>query len=333
MRFSLLLLPALAGCACEPAVPTVCGVAAGADVVDPCGASADGGTGALPGTPDPGSVPTGTVGANGGTVDRLWFATTGDTRPATCNATGSYPKAAIQQIATAMKALKVQFTLDLGDHMFVCSDQGGLTAAQLDAAAQDQMGFYMTAIASGPAAWWMTMGNHECDASFTGGFCAVGGAHDPNFAAYMSALQRTQPYYSNDVTTSLGKARFVVIADDAWDSAQETWLNSTLADADANVRYTIVSRHHPVQGSRTGVAAILNILSQHKYTLLLTAHNHDYEHDASTWSGRSAVVGLGGAGGYWGFGTVLQNTDGTLTFVRRDANGNPLGNVWSVGPQ
>ena len=85
--------------------------------------------------------------------------------------------------------------------------------------------------------------------------------------------------------------------------------------------------------TRTGAAEILSILQQHKYTLLLTAHNHDYEHDVSTWSGRSTVVGLGGAGGRWGFGTVLQNLDGTLTFVERDANGNPIGTPWSVSPQ
>jgi hypothetical protein len=67
--------------------------------------------------------------------------------------------------------------------------------------------------------------------------------------------------------------------------------------------------------------------------MILTAHNHDYEHDTATWNGRSAVVGLGGAGGRWGFGTVLQNADGSLTFVRRDANGNPIGAAWTVSPR
>ncbi len=45
------------------------------------------------------------------------------------------------------------------------------------------------------------------------------------------------------------------------------------------------------------------------------------------------MVGLGGAGGYWGFATVLQNADGTLTFIQRDANGNPVGATWQVSPQ
>jgi len=304
------------------------------DVVDPCGVPPGGSTGALPGTPDPGAVPVGSVGANGGSVDRLWFATTGDTRPSHCNQASEYPRAAIAQVATAMKALRVQFAVDLGDHMYVCSDQGGLSQAQLDAEARAQMGVYMAAIASGPATWWMTLGNHECQAAFaTGSACAVGGPHDANFAAYMAALHRPQPWYANDVHTSLGLARFVVVADDAWSAAQSAWLSSTLADADAHAKYTIVVRHHPVQGSRSGRPEIVDILRQHKYSLLLTAHEHDYQHDPVGWQGRSAVVGLGGAGGKWGFGTVLQNASGSLTFVRRDANGNPIGASWTVSPQ
>jgi hypothetical protein len=303
-------------------------------VVDGCGPHGDGGTGALPGTPDAGEVPQGTVAFDGGTVDRLWFATTGDTRPSSCNDTAGYPRAAIAQIGAAMKALQVQFAVDLGDHMYVCSDQGGLTPAQLDAAAQTQMSDYLRAIAAGPSTWWMTMGNHECDAAYNlGASCIVGGAHDPNFAAYLSALGRPQPYYAIDVQTSQGLARFVVIADDSWDAAQSSWLKQTLADADARARYTIAVRHHPVTGTRTGSQEIVTILQSHKYSLILTAHNHDYEHDTASWNGRSAVVGLGGAGGAWGFGTVLQQTDGSLVFVRRDANGNPIGAAWAVSPQ
>jgi len=258
-------------------------------------------------------------------VDRLWFATTGDTRPAECDQTNAYPKAAIAQIAAAMKALRVQFTLDLGDHMYVCN--------QSDAEARQQMGFYMEAIAQGPSVWWMTMGNHECGSSAYPYACFIGGPPDANFSAYMAALRRPLPYYANDVQTSLGLARFVVIADDSWNATQAAWLRDTLTDADARATYTIVARHHPVQGTRTGVPEILSVLQQHKYAMILTAHNHEYQHDSATWQGRSAVVGLGGAGGKWGFGTVLQASDRRLVFVQRDANGNPIGAPWMVGPQ
>jgi hypothetical protein len=190
------------------------------------------------------------------------------------------------------------------------------------------MAYYMDAVAQGPSTFWMTMGNHECG----GSNCPVGGAHDANFAAYLTALQRPKPYYWNDVATSLGLARFVVVADDSWDRPQAQWLQSVLTEADARAKYTILARHHPVQGSRAGRSEILEILRQHRLTLILTAHSHEYAHDAASWDGRSVVVGLGGAGSQWGFGTVLQRTDGHLEFVRRDASGNPVGTTWSVSP-
>ena len=295
-------------CACE-------------DIESPCGgATSTIGTGT---PPDPGVVPAGTVGKSGGTVDRLWFATTGDTRPGSCDATNDYPKAAITQIAASMKALKVQFALDLGDHMFVCN--------QSDPEAIQQMGFYIAAAGGGPATWLMTMGNHECGT----GACFAGAPHDANFAAYMAALQRPQPYYSLDVSTSLGLARFVVIADDSWSAAQAAWLESTLADADSKAKYTIVARHHPVTGTRTGVPEIPAAIARHRYSLVLTAHDHSYSHSKSEWNGRTVVVGLGGAPGSAppGFGTVLQNQDGTLAFVLRDAFGHPTGTPWTVPPQ
>jgi len=325
IRHCLLILLSLA-VACAPAVPGTCAGSDNPDLVDPCGAATigDGGTGAKAGTPDPGNLPAGAVDFDGGEVDRLWFATTGDTRPSACDETNLYPKAAIAQIATAMKALKVQFTVDLGDHMYVCNGS--------DLEAQQQMGFYMTAIGSGPSTWWMTMGNHECGSNQYPYSCFTTGPHDANFAAYLSALKRPLPYYFTDVVTAQGKARFVYVDDDSWNATQASWLSSTLTEADS-FKYTIIVRHHPVQGSRTGNSQILDTIHAHKYSLILTAHNHDYEHDTTTWGARSTVVGLGGAGGHWGFATILQNTDGTLSFVQRDANGNPVGTPWSVTPQ
>ena len=308
--------------ACQPGAERVC--ASRPDVVDPCG-GLDGGIDARAGTPDPGAVPPGSVGAAGGSVERLWFATTGDTRPAGCDQTNAYPKEAIGQVAAAMKALRVQFTVDLGDHMYVCN--------QSDVEARQQMAFYLGAVARGPSTWWMTMGNHECGSAKYPYACFVDGPHDANFAAFMATLKRPLPYYANDVQTSLGLARFVVIADDSWSLAQAAWLEDALGDADGRARYTIVVRHHPVQGSQTGAPEILSILTRHKYALILTAHDHEYRHDTATWQGRSVVVGLGGAGGKWGFGTVLQGADGALVFVQRDANGNPVGTPWQVSPQ
>lgn len=278
------------------------------------------------GAPDAGPVPQGSVGFDGGTADRLFFALTGDTRPGACDATDQYPTAAITQIAASMKALNVQFAIDLGDHMFVCNN-----SVQ---EAQQQMGFYTTAIAGGPATWWMTMGNHECGSAYAGSSCAVG-TPDANFDSYLAALKRPRPWYSTDVQTSQGLARFVFVADDAWNAEQAAWLEATLNDADAHAKYTFVARHHPVSGSRAGSDAIINAIVSHKFTLLLTAHEHTYLHDTRLYAGRTVIVGIGGGPSFAppGFGTVEQNLDGTLTFVLRDLSGNPTGAPWAVGPQ
>jgi hypothetical protein len=295
------------------------------DIVDPC-SNAGGSAGALPGAPDPGEVPAGNVGFDGGSVDRLWFATTGDTRPGFCDRTADYPAATVAQIARAMKALKVHFALDLGDHMYVCN--------QSAAEAQEQMRLYMGAVSQGPSTFWMTMGNHECGSDVPP-FSCFAGQRDANFDAYMAALKRPFPYYFADVRTSRGTARFVVIADDSWDAAQADWLESTLSAADAKAAYTIVARHHPVTGSSSGNPRIVQAIARHKYSLLLTAHSHLYAHDTVNFGGRSAIVGIGGvpSSALPGFATVLQNQDGSLTFVRRDANGNPLDVPWSVAAQ
>jgi hypothetical protein len=309
---------------CVPEPDRACEAPAG-DVVDPC---ADGGghSGALPGTPHPGTVPRGNVGPDGGSAERLWFATTGDTRPGFCDRTADYPTATITQIARAMRALEVQFALDLGDHMYICN--------QSAAEAQEQMRLYTSAAARGPATWWMTMGNHECGNDVPP-FSCFAGNRDANFDAYMAALRRPLPYYLTEVRTSLGKARFVVVADDSWDAAQADWLESTLSAADAEAAYTIVARHHPMTGSGSGNPRVVAAIARHKYSLILTAHSHLYAHDTVNFGGRSAIVGVGGVptSSLPGFATVLQNENGTLTFVRRDANGNPLDVPWTVPPQ
>ena len=282
-----------------------------------CGPAA----GPLPPGPLPpsGAPPSGAVGRDGGAVDRLWFATTGDTRPAACDASDQYPRHTLAQLARAMRELRVQFALDLGDHMFVCNGSRD--------EARQQMGYYLEGIAQGPATWWMTMGNHECGSAWAGRGCAVG-TPDANFDAYLAALQRPRPWYANDIATTAGLARVVVVADDAWGDEQAAWLESTLQDADAHARTVIVARHHPATGSRSGSAGALATIERHRYTLLLTAHAHTYQRDSE----RSVMVGLGGAPARMapGFGTVLQGADGSLTFVLRDLSGNPVGDPWSV---
>ncbi|MBS2021297.1 MAG: metallophosphoesterase [Deltaproteobacteria bacterium] len=271
-------------------------------------------------------VPWGTVSKDGGNVQRLYFALTGDTRPGGCDETGKYPTETIHRILQSMKSLHVQFGLDLGDHMFVCN--GTRDDAEI------QMGHYMDAVAQGPATFWMTLGNHECGHVYRRGPCFLGDP-DVNYTTYMKALGRKYPYYATDVQTSMGLARFVFVADDAWTEHQRDWLEAVLADADVNAKYTIVARHHPIEGNREGPKSIVWTILKHKYSLLLTAHEHTYFHDPDALGGRSVIVGVGGgpSGKPPGFGTVLQNKDGTLTFTMRDIDGNPAGDQWTVPPQ
>jgi len=85
-------------------------------------------------------------------------------------------------------------------------------------------------------------------------------------------------------------------------------------------------------GSQTGSPEILEILKRHKYSLILTAHEHDYRHDTETWQGRSTVV-ASGRRRQMGLRHHPATPDGSLVFVRRDAGGNPAGTPWRVSPQ
>src|SRR5256714_10116705 len=81
------------------------------DVVDPCADPAPDG-GALPGTPDPGEVPAGSVGAAGGFRERPWVAPTRGTPPGLFDPTGDHSPAAVPANAPPMKGLPVQVSLD-----------------------------------------------------------------------------------------------------------------------------------------------------------------------------------------------------------------------------
>ncbi len=279
------------------------------------------------GTPAPDGAGTG-IGPNGGTVDLLDFVMTGDTRPPVCDLLSLYPQAAFQGDVAEMAKLSPQLALDLGDHMFVCTQSLQSARAQLK--------LYTDALVSFQPPWFMTMGNHECESTD----CSASPS-DANFTAYSEALQlvsqKSLPYYKLDIHTRLGLARIVFLADNYADAAAQSWAESTLAEADTLAKYTIVAKHHPVTGSRTGPQWAHDVVLRHKYSLILTAHAHDYSHDTSAYGGRSVVCGLGGANtSYTGFCRVEQKPDGTLSFTAYDSYGNVRtdpSSTFSVTPQ
>jgi hypothetical protein len=278
--------------------------------------------------------PSGNVTTSGGTVNRLLFGFTGDTRPASSG--GSYPSV-IGQIFAAMAAKNVEFAADLGDHMY-CFGCGSSSAST-------QMNDYVRAAQNnlGSRPLFMTLGNHECADS--GSNCSLGGYSPANFTAFMNALGQvsgqSDPYYNIDIQTDAGLARFVIVADNSWDSTQSSWLDSTLSDADANAKYTFVLRHHRINTANTtstcnDCATIDNMIQSHKYAMYLTAHTHEFKLDSM--DGRIVVMGIGGAqpfdgsGSYFGYGIVEQLTNGNLSVKVYDVSSDTVTQSWVLGP-
>jgi calcineurin-like phosphoesterase family protein len=272
----------------------------------------------------------GPVGPTGGTVDRLFFGFTGDTRPDQCD--GPYPQALINNIFTQLKNKNVQFAVDQGDHMFNCVGQFS--------GARTQMNAYLAAGAILGKTVFMTMGNHECTGEASKLCTLTSYGNNANYTAFVEALQKIgidKPYYRFDVTTKSGLAVFIVVADDVWDAAEETWLTQQLTDADQHAKYTFVSKHHPDGNTdHPEFQQIYDLVRQHKYTLFFTGHTHEYRRQRS--DPRAVVVGIGGAplgfsGGYWGYGTALQGQDDRIYVTVYDqATGNVM-DSFNVSPQ
>ena len=275
---------------------------------------------------DPGPRPVGgTVGPTGGTVDRLFFAFTGDTRPSNADDTANYPIATVNNIFARVAAADVEFAIDLGDHMYIVNQPADAVV---------QMGYYTAAAKQlGARPLFMTLGNHDCGA----GNCAYN-PMDPNYLAYMAALKpiSDSPYYAFTVATRSGPARFVIISDN-FTGNLFTWLEQTLTDADATARYTIVCRHHPRKSPQQSTMLTEATLARHKYSLFLTGHYHQYQHDlVNDPSGRTVVYGLGGvpsSGPDWGYGTVQQGLDDRLYVTVYDASSDTPTDRWSVDPR
>jgi hypothetical protein len=303
--------------------------------VDPAKVSCGAGTSSSTGTSGTSGTSGGTtgsgsgVGPQGGSVTLLHFGVSGDTRPPSCEDTAGYPTSVINGIADAERAAGAQFAVDMGDHMYVCNNDASI--------AQQQMGLFMEGVARFGGTWFLTEGNHECMGAGSGS-CPTGSTN-VNYQAFLSALSpiSSTPYYSVDIQTSLGLATLVVVADNSWDAAQQSWLEQTLARADAHARYTIIAKHHP-EGD-TSVAAnttIMQVIRAHKFALLLTGHAHRYEHQ-TTDQGRDVIIGNGGAplvsgGTFFGYAMVDQQPDGTLKLTMYDLATTTPHDSWTVGP-
>jgi hypothetical protein len=288
------------------------------------------------GTPDMVTVPApsgpGSVTASGGTVTRLLFGVTGDTRPPSVGDSSGYPTSIIQSVFRGMASHNVQFAADTGDHMWCSTTSASCASAQMSSYTSAFSPLHGVPV-------FMTLGNHECGDALT--ICA--GTTTAKLDAFVQGLSDQNivppggnPYYSFDVNTMYGMARFVSVADNAWDSTQKSWLEQTLTDADARATYTFVLRHHPINCAdcqvSTAIQDSLGVIKQHPYSLLMTGHSHEFKVDQMDTCGRTIVIGTGGAApldGTWtSFGYVIvdQLPGGNIRYSYYDAmSGNVMG--------
>ncbi len=264
-----------------------------------CGVAADGGTPSDGGTGTDAGSPTG-VGPNGGTVTSLYFAVVGDTRPASIDDTANYPTAIIDTIFQDLDAMtpKPQFVISTGDYMFA-SPTGSQGAAQVQ--------LYTQAVRLFSNVVFPVLGDQECN-TYTSGNCASSPTN--NYNAYMSALVtpigKSAPYYAIPIRAVDGSwtAKIVVVACNAWGSAQQTWLQAQLATP---TTYTFVARHEPSTATNAPcVSTVDSMLAGTTYDLLVVGHSHTFANPAY----QELVVGnggapLSGAAGY-GYATIAQ---------------------------
>ena len=253
---------------------------------------------------------TGTVGAQGGTLSRLYFSVVGDTRPPTPDDTAGYPSDVIGTIFTDMEQLSPRppFALSTGDYIFANVD-GTEAAPQFD--------LYLAARQHYSGTLFPALGNHECT-GYTRSNCGPGAddGQPQNYRLFLSRmlgpLGIRLPYYTFDVRAAdaTWTAKFVVTAPNAWDAAQATWLETQLA---RNTTYTFVIRHEPAAADTApGVIPSQAIMARHPLTLAISGHTHTYRHSGA----KEIIVGNGGApatgGKNFGFAVVSQRADGTL---------------------
>ncbi len=253
------------------------------------GGTSSGGT-SSGGTSSGGTSGTGGSGGGGGrppslpaptlppvSMTNLVFSAFGDVRPAEPNDTANFPDTILSAIFTDMQAQGITYAVDAGDHCFQSSTSSGsyCHAQFVSHFMADKNAHYSGVLVP-------TMGNHEG--------CGTDAATSGNCTSWSSGLvhdylvdivqpttgQSASPYYSIAVYGSWGTAKFVHVAANAWTSAQNTWLTSTL---NVPTTYTFVVRHEPFNDTRApGVTPSESLYESHygagTLTLSITGHNH-----------------------------------------------------------
>jgi len=262
------------------------------------------------------------VGVSGGTVSKLFFAAVGDSRPPNEDDTSNYPSAIITKIYSDIQQTNPEFVVATGDYQY--ANPSGTQGAS-------QVSMYVQARQAYSGVVFPAMGNHECT-GYTDSNCTSTGSSN-NYATFMSQLLgpigQTKPYYRFDVNDSAGQwtAKFIVLAMNAWDSTQSSWLSTQLAQS---TTYTFIIRHEPASANTApGVSPSDAIISQYPYTLYIVGHTHEFSHSST----REVIVGNGGAPisqGDYGYATFTQTATGDIQVSNYDYNSNSAVSTFTV---
>jgi hypothetical protein len=260
-------------------------------------------------------VHAGLVGPTGGTVSRMRFGVFGDVRPPSENNTAMYPTAIVTAVMDGIAGAGAQFAVANGDYMFANTASAVGAQVGLLLSAEDHFGGHI----------FHSLGNHECNGASASN-CPLGN-ETPNMQAFRARLAPAYPtvYFDWTVRTDLGDAHFIAAAPNAWDGAQQAWLDRALAQP---ARYTIVIAHEPA-GRRDAPGSVL-IESAIRaraggVTLRLYGHTHEYQHQ----SANAIIVGnagapLASATGHYGFVVVDQRADGNLVVTAYEIGRPPM---------
>jgi len=233
----------------------------------------------------------------------------------------AYPTATIQQIFTslALPQFNPPFVVATGDYQYASASASSNTSPQ-------QLSLYVSArtVAGYKGVQFPAFGNHECTGGDTSN-CGSGNTNGitPNYNAFMSQLlgpiQKTTPYYVINVnaTDSSWTSKFVFVAANAWDSTQQSWLTTTMAQ---KTTYTFVIRHERTEDypseAPASIPTIDTIINASSYTLLIVGHSHTFGHYTTPYP-REVTVGNGGAplsvsNKYYGFALFRMRSDGAI---------------------
>jgi hypothetical protein len=266
---------------------------------------------------------------NGGVLETLSFAITGDARAPEIDDTAAYPTALVDKIWQDIEATSPRpaFALTVGNYVFA-SPTGDQAAAQL--------GIYLGASKAFSGPLYPAMGDMECTGSIDSN-CGPGTADGVtnNYAAFLSMMMAplglAEPYYTVTIAGAGGAwtAKIVVVAANAWTPAQAAWLDAALATP---TTYTFVLRNEgSTETTAPGVTPSADVMAQHPLTLLITGNAHTFEYLPAQ---REVIVGNGGAplSGSVDYGYVIarQRADGAIVFEEDDYATNAVQTTFAV---